>query len=426
MFYNAHVPMRVLLIIDMQNDFATEGGSFRIDSSASVVDNIAKKVLNPDHNVWDVIIATKDFHPHDHISFSTDYSGFPPHCVQKEFQQFEIGINDFQKPDEKIREDFGQRDTVKARGGAKFNPDVLDALNEYNSKNNVNTEVFFKGFFKNFDSFGGVSYGKEYAYGNEHVNPVIPPRSALSLHRDCKAKGSHNLQSCLDAFTGSYQFPLLSDDIDSDPETGQHANINEAALDADAAFKTSERPLRLDDRIRAIIEECKTTNRSLEIRVCGLALDFCVQDTVINIKRLCDNDGYNADIKIIGSASGPADTVTYSAYTDPDLLAAFNGDASNYMEAEEEHALAKADDADKATEAAKVRPKLVNRQELAFQAYKKRLNNNRGSNYPINKVDASTWFVRQPTGGSAQPPRMMFLDFGLVLLVTVFASLVPR
>jgi nicotinamidase/pyrazinamidase len=65
-----------LLIIDFQNDF-TPGGALAVDGG----DEIAE----PIHSLaprFDVIAATRDWHPPDHASFETEGGPWPIHCVQ--------------------------------------------------------------------------------------------------------------------------------------------------------------------------------------------------------------------------------------------------------------------------------------------------------------------------------------------------------
>jgi nicotinamidase/pyrazinamidase len=65
-----------LLIIDFQNDF-TAGGALAVPEG----DEIAAPVKRlADH--YDVIVATRDWHPPDHASFETEGGPWPVHCVQ--------------------------------------------------------------------------------------------------------------------------------------------------------------------------------------------------------------------------------------------------------------------------------------------------------------------------------------------------------
>jgi nicotinamidase/pyrazinamidase len=86
------VDTRVLLIIDVQNDFCP-GGSLAVDDGDAVV-----PVINRLMPSFERIIATQDWHPTDHVSFASSHPGrkpldvvdaegvaqvlWPDHCVQ--------------------------------------------------------------------------------------------------------------------------------------------------------------------------------------------------------------------------------------------------------------------------------------------------------------------------------------------------------
>ena len=83
---------RVLLIIDVQNDFCP-GGSLAVEEGDAVV-----PVINRIMPLFSRVIATQDWHPSDHVSFAAGHPGrkpldvvdaggieqvlWPDHCVQ--------------------------------------------------------------------------------------------------------------------------------------------------------------------------------------------------------------------------------------------------------------------------------------------------------------------------------------------------------
>ncbi|OGT53269.1 MAG: nicotinamidase [Gammaproteobacteria bacterium RIFCSPHIGHO2_12_FULL_42_13] len=83
---------RALIIVDLQNDFCT-GGSLAVPESDAVI-----PIVNKLQAYFDLVIATKDWHPHDHMSFASTHPGqkvgdiinmnsipqilWPNHCVQ--------------------------------------------------------------------------------------------------------------------------------------------------------------------------------------------------------------------------------------------------------------------------------------------------------------------------------------------------------
>ncbi|HEY2949616.1 MAG TPA: isochorismatase family protein [Micromonosporaceae bacterium] len=73
---------RVLIIVDVQNDFC-EGGSLAVGGGAGVAAAISRMLGEPGDG-WDHVVATKDYHvdPGAHFSDSPDFvNTWPPHCV---------------------------------------------------------------------------------------------------------------------------------------------------------------------------------------------------------------------------------------------------------------------------------------------------------------------------------------------------------
>lgn len=84
--------MRALIVVDIQNDFLP-GGALPVPGGDQVV-----PVINRLQPCFDLVVATKDWHPKDHGSFATRHPGrrpgerielyglpqvlWPPHCVQ--------------------------------------------------------------------------------------------------------------------------------------------------------------------------------------------------------------------------------------------------------------------------------------------------------------------------------------------------------
>jgi nicotinamidase/pyrazinamidase len=85
-------PERVLLIVDVQNDFCP-GGSLAVEDGDAVV-----PVINRIMHLFTRVVATQDWHPVDHVSFASQHPGrkpldvvmagrieqvlWPDHCVQ--------------------------------------------------------------------------------------------------------------------------------------------------------------------------------------------------------------------------------------------------------------------------------------------------------------------------------------------------------
>ena len=66
-----------LLIIDFQNDFTPPDGALAVAGGDEIGEPIQR--LAP---LFDVVAATRDWHPPDHASFETEGGPWPVHCVR--------------------------------------------------------------------------------------------------------------------------------------------------------------------------------------------------------------------------------------------------------------------------------------------------------------------------------------------------------
>lgn len=69
---------RALVIVDFQNDF-TPGGALAVPDGDAIADRVDALARSGDH---DLVVATRDWHPHDHGSFAQQGGPWPVHCVQ--------------------------------------------------------------------------------------------------------------------------------------------------------------------------------------------------------------------------------------------------------------------------------------------------------------------------------------------------------
>ena len=69
---------RALLIIDFQNDFVP-GGALPVADGDKIAPRVSELVDSGD---FDLVLATRDWHPADHHSFKEQGGPWPPHCVQ--------------------------------------------------------------------------------------------------------------------------------------------------------------------------------------------------------------------------------------------------------------------------------------------------------------------------------------------------------
>jgi nicotinamidase/pyrazinamidase len=66
------VPTHALVVVDLQNDFL-HGGALAVPGGDEVVD-----VINHAQERFDLIIATQDWHPRNHVSFAANHPGHRP------------------------------------------------------------------------------------------------------------------------------------------------------------------------------------------------------------------------------------------------------------------------------------------------------------------------------------------------------------
>ena len=76
-----------LLIIDVQKDFVPRsssnplGGAFGVSEGDAILPLVTSLIATA-ADASATIVATRDYHPHDHVSFENNGGAFPPHCVQ--------------------------------------------------------------------------------------------------------------------------------------------------------------------------------------------------------------------------------------------------------------------------------------------------------------------------------------------------------
>jgi nicotinamidase/pyrazinamidase len=70
---------RALIIVDYQNDFARPDGALSVPGGEEIAGAINGHSGSGD---YDLVLATRDWHPADHGSFAAQGGPWPPHCVQ--------------------------------------------------------------------------------------------------------------------------------------------------------------------------------------------------------------------------------------------------------------------------------------------------------------------------------------------------------
>lgn len=122
--------MKALLIVDVQNDFLP-GGALPVPKGDHVVE-----VINKIQPFFQLIVATKDWHPTNHISFASVHGRKPGEII-------EIG---------KLKQELWPNHCIQGSDGAEFAPHLsIDRIDK----------IFFKGIDAEIDSYSAF-------YDNAH------------------------------------------------------------------------------------------------------------------------------------------------------------------------------------------------------------------------------------------------------------------
>ncbi|TYB80369.1 bifunctional nicotinamidase/pyrazinamidase [Bizionia gelidisalsuginis] len=144
--------MKTLLIIDVQNDFMPSG-SLSVPFGDTIV-----PVINSIQTKFDLIIASQDWHPANHISFAANHKG------KSDFDKIEL---------QGKTQTLWPEHCVQGTVGAEFHPD-LDS-NKFEA-------IFRKGTDKEMDSYSAF-------YDNGHLK-------STGLSGYLKEKGTTKLYLC--------------------------------------------------------------------------------------------------------------------------------------------------------------------------------------------------------------------------------------
>ena len=234
-----------LIVVDMQPGF-TNGfpatkrfggpGAFSVADGENVVAPMMDFIIK-NMASFKKIVLTRDSHDEKHCSFGT----FPPHCI----------IN---------------------TEGAALIPE-LEALKEGPDAGKI--DVIFKGMNPRVDSFGGVPYHDDEYFATRQVGDC------------CKViKGDAVGQTCQDA-TGGYHLKDLTRRFEQKPFAPEGANTY-AEIREQLGDKFSISGLLLGQ-----------TSGVHNVFVCGLAGDFCVKDTALNIAKHGSVNGVKLNVYVV-------------------------------------------------------------------------------------------------------------------------------
>lgn len=119
--------MKVLVLVDIQNDFCP-GGALAVPEGDQVVP-LANKLMRS--GAFEVVVATKDWHPADHISFADNHEG------REVFQQIDLPSG---------AQTLWPRHCVQGTVGAELHPELETAAIDY---------IVTKGTSPSIDSYSG-------------------------------------------------------------------------------------------------------------------------------------------------------------------------------------------------------------------------------------------------------------------------------
>lgn len=244
----------------MQRDFVprstsnVDGGRFGVAEGAMIASTICN-LIDAAAGAGATIIASRDYHPHDHCSFASQGGPFPAHCVQ-------------------------------GTAGSKFLPEIAAALER--AMRNAGPSrvcVVFKAMHEGVDSFGALPYA---------AAPHGRGRLAMTEYDELEQSRFERFGGCMGCaaapWTGSLalkQSALIAAAADG--------HIHDGDYDADAppdvlSVLRDGIDRKLQTMQDVLAKNCPTVFSNREdggrVYVCGLALDFCVHDTCVNASTL--------------------------------------------------------------------------------------------------------------------------------------------
>lgn len=240
-------------VIDMQNDFlpygkckvlGTEKLPAKINNFLHGLLQLRYQLEQKGYQIQIRLVMTRDYHPVDHTSFKTEDNpdGFPAHCLfgthgsaiestlRDFYFKFDTNINKLVKPDDR-------------------------------------SIILFKGFHPSFESFGAIPYSDKYK-AEDRQYTCLP---TFQKYKDSEPVMSRG---------GAYSFPHrngldvnpFATGLEMRPETTKNSVDVNNTLTLNEMMDTKER------FIPKYQKDVKYINF-----VMGLAGDFCVKDTMINL-----------------------------------------------------------------------------------------------------------------------------------------------
>ena len=179
--------MKALIIVDIQNDFLSEG-SLAVEGGDTIIDTINVLQL-----LFPVVVATQDWHPPDHKSF---VSIWPVHCVQNT-KGSELSIKLNRDCIDKIFQK-GTNPCIDSYSGFFDNEHKQSTgMGEWLKEKGVD-EVFVCGlatdYCVKFTALDSIEFGFK-TYFIEDISKGVTPKGVVDSIEEMKNKGVNIIQS---------------------------------------------------------------------------------------------------------------------------------------------------------------------------------------------------------------------------------------
>lgn len=190
--------MKVLVIVDVQNDF-TPGGSLEVEEGDKIV-----PLINGIQGEFDLVVATQDWHPPEHSSFAVNHEG------REEFDQIKLNGND---------QTLWPVHCVQGTEGAEFHPELNTLPIEAIFRKGMNVDIdSYSGFYDNNHekSTGLAGYLKEKNVEELHFCGLAADICVYFTIKDAVKEGFHAvlIEDCTQALDEK-AFAEAKEDMDS-------------------------------------------------------------------------------------------------------------------------------------------------------------------------------------------------------------------
>lgn len=242
-----------LMVIDVQDDFilpppgvGNPYGRFNVEDGINMTDALSAFIV-ANMSKFTKVILSRDTHTVDHCSFGPNGGPFPNHCIANHV-------------------------------GSKFHPSMLHP--KITSENGRKVDVIFKGCTQTTDSFGAVPYYK----GSDVSKKAYSERRQLGNCNMTGFTGGKYLKKKMNNFA-DYPFQDISKYTQVDETQCPEATTEKILAELGADFK-------IEDLFP------KQLSGTHNIFVVGVAGDYCVKDTAINIMNSLGPDQMLNGVKI--------------------------------------------------------------------------------------------------------------------------------